>query len=94
MTNDRSPLGFAIVGCGGAARDIARGIDLAEGAHLVAVHDREPSHAAALAAGRLAETGFAAAFHAAPMASTGRFDLGRIDGEDPRFIELVRGAAA
>jgi len=28
------------------------------------------------------------------MASTGRFDLGRIDGEDPRFIELVRGAGA
>ena len=54
MTHDRSPLGFAIVGCGGAARDIARGIDLAEGAHLVAVHDREPSHAAALAAGRTA----------------------------------------
>ena len=54
MTNDRSPLGFAIVGCGGAARDISRGIDLAEGAHLVAVHDREPSHAAALAAGRTA----------------------------------------
>ena len=46
------------------------------------------------AAGRLAQTGFAAAFHAAPMASTGRFDLGRIDGEDARFAELVRGAGA
>ena len=52
MTHDASPLGFAIVGCGGAARDIARGIDLAEGARLVAVHDREPRHATALAAGR------------------------------------------
>jgi len=46
-------------------------------------------------AGRqLAEAGFAAAFHASPVASTGRFDLGRIDGEDPRFSELVRGTAA
>ena len=46
------------------------------------------------AAGRLAEAGFAAAFHAAPMVSTGRFDLGRVDGEDPRFVAHVRGAAA
>ena len=52
MTRAGSPLGFAIVGCGGAARDIARGIDRATGARLVAVHDRESSHAVALAAGR------------------------------------------
>ncbi|MFL5673105.1 MAG: hypothetical protein ACJ77C_13545, partial [Chloroflexota bacterium] len=45
------------------------------------------------AARQLADAGFAAAFHASPMASSHRFDLGRVDGEDPRFIELIRGAA-
>ena len=48
----RSPLGFAIVGCGGAARDLARGIDTAAGARLVAVHDREPDRAVELARDR------------------------------------------
>ncbi|MFL5673104.1 MAG: Gfo/Idh/MocA family protein [Chloroflexota bacterium] len=51
MTSERSSLGFAIVGCGGAARDIAGGIDRAAGARLIAVHDREPRHARELAAG-------------------------------------------
>ena len=41
----------------------------------------------------LAAAGFAAAFHASPVASTGRFDLGRVDGEDAAFADLVRGAA-
>ena len=49
---DRSSLDFAIVGCGGAGRDIARGIDRAKGARLVAVHDREPGRAAELARDR------------------------------------------
>jgi peptidoglycan/xylan/chitin deacetylase (PgdA/CDA1 family) len=48
----------------------------------------------ATAATRLEAEGFAAAFHAAPMASRGRFDLGRIDGEDPRFVAIVAGTAA
>jgi predicted dehydrogenase len=43
------PLGFAIVGCGGAARDIARAIDGTPDAHLVAVHDLDRERAAALA---------------------------------------------
>ncbi|HET9083830.1 MAG TPA: Gfo/Idh/MocA family oxidoreductase [Candidatus Limnocylindrales bacterium] len=54
MTRDERSLGFAIVGCGGAARDIARGIDRAHGARLVAVHDRVPDHAAELATSRAA----------------------------------------
>jgi len=54
MTRDGSSLGFAIVGCGGAARDIARGIDRTADARLVAVHDHVPSHATELAAGRAA----------------------------------------
>lgn len=41
----------------------------------------------------LTEAGFAAAFHASPMPATGRFDLGRVDGEDPGFAQVVRGAA-
>jgi hypothetical protein len=41
----------------------------------------------------LSDGGFAAAFHASPVASTGRFDLGRIDGEEPALPQLVRGAA-
>lgn len=49
MTTARRPLGFAIVGCGGAARDIARAIHAATDATLVAVHDRDPLRAAALA---------------------------------------------
>lgn len=40
----------------------------------------------------LAAAGFSAAFHASPMASAGRFDLGRVDGEDAAFADLVRGA--
>jgi UDP-N-acetyl-2-amino-2-deoxyglucuronate dehydrogenase len=54
VTRDERLLGFAIVGCGGAARDIARGIDRAHGARLVAVHDRVADRAAELAASRAA----------------------------------------
>jgi peptidoglycan/xylan/chitin deacetylase (PgdA/CDA1 family) len=35
---------------------------------------------------------FAAAFHASPRIATGRFDLGRIDAEDPRFERIVSAA--
>jgi hypothetical protein len=42
----------------------------------------------------LAGTGFTAAFHASPREPHGRFDLGRIDGEDPAFAELVRSRAS
>jgi len=48
------------------------------------------SSPAAIAA--LAERGFAAAFHAAPRPAIGRFDLGRVDGEDPAFAAIVAGA--
>ena len=48
----------------------------------------------ATAPARLAEAGFGAAFHAKPTSSAGRFDLGRIDAEDPRFAEIVSGEAA
>ncbi|HET9083829.1 MAG TPA: polysaccharide deacetylase family protein [Candidatus Limnocylindrales bacterium] len=48
----------------------------------------------ATATTELAAAGFGAAFHASPMASTGRFDLGRVDGEDVAFADLIRGAAA
>ena len=44
------------------------------------------------AVSELTEAGFAAAFHASPMASAGRFDLGRVDGEDPRSAQLIRGS--
>jgi predicted dehydrogenase len=50
MTTARRPFGFAIVGCGGAARDIARAIHAATDATLVAVHDVDAGRAAALAA--------------------------------------------
>lgn len=46
----RGSLGFAIVGCGGAGRDLARGIERSGGARLVAVHDRDLERAAELAA--------------------------------------------
>ena len=49
MTVARSPLGFALVGCGGAARDIARAIDATKDAVLVAVHDLDPARATAIA---------------------------------------------
>ena len=41
-------LGFAIVGCGGAALDVARAIDAVPGTVLVAVHDRDASRAEAV----------------------------------------------
>jgi UDP-N-acetyl-2-amino-2-deoxyglucuronate dehydrogenase len=47
-------LGFGIVGCGGAAVDVARAIDAVAGARLVAAHDRVPGNAADLAAPRAA----------------------------------------
>lgn len=43
-------------------------------------------------AARLAEAPFAAAFHASPRTPAGRFDLGRVDGEDPAFSAIVRRA--
>ena len=44
-------------------------------------------------AARLAETAFGAAFHASPRTPAGRFDLGRVDGEDPAFAAILRRAA-
>jgi predicted dehydrogenase len=49
---DNRSLGFAIVGCGGAAQDIARGIDRSGRGRLVAAHDHVPRHAEDLAASR------------------------------------------
>ncbi len=46
------PLGMAIVGCGGAAVDVAQAIDALPGVSLVAAHDRDESRAAALAGPR------------------------------------------
>ena len=51
MTSDE-PLRFAIVGCGGAAADVARAIDATAAATLVGVFDRDPSRAEALASPR------------------------------------------
>ncbi|HET7029455.1 MAG TPA: Gfo/Idh/MocA family oxidoreductase [Candidatus Limnocylindrales bacterium] len=51
-----APLGFALVGCGGAAADLARGIAGVPAARLVAVHDRDPVRAAAVAARHGCET--------------------------------------
>lgn len=48
------PLQLAIVGCGGAAVDVARAIDASAQVTLVAVHDRDPSRAEALARPRSA----------------------------------------
>jgi peptidoglycan/xylan/chitin deacetylase (PgdA/CDA1 family) len=39
---------------------------------------------------RLSEAGVAAAFHASPRTPAGRFDLGRVDGEDAAFPAIVR----
>lgn len=39
---------------------------------------------------RLSAAGFGAAFHASPRAASGRFHLGRVDGEDPAFADSVR----
>jgi peptidoglycan/xylan/chitin deacetylase (PgdA/CDA1 family) len=39
---------------------------------------------------RLSEAPFAAAFHASPRTPAARFDLGRVDGEDPAFAAIVR----
>ncbi len=44
------PLGFGIVGCGGAARDFARGASAAGNAAIVATFDRDRGRAEALAA--------------------------------------------
>jgi predicted dehydrogenase len=49
MTRRGSPFGFGLVGCGGAARDIARGIAATPGARLVAVVDLDPERAATFA---------------------------------------------
>ena len=49
MTRRGSPFGFGLVGCGGAARDIARGIAATPGARLVTVFDLDPERAAAFA---------------------------------------------
>lgn len=43
------PLGIGIVGCGGAALDICRGIDATPGLRLSATYDRNPANAADLA---------------------------------------------
>jgi predicted dehydrogenase len=48
------PLQLAIVGCGGAAVDVARAIDASAHVTLVAVHDRDASRAEALARPRSA----------------------------------------
>jgi UDP-N-acetyl-2-amino-2-deoxyglucuronate dehydrogenase len=45
-------LGFGIVGCGGAALDVARAIDAVKRARVVAAHDRVRDHAMDLAASR------------------------------------------
>jgi predicted dehydrogenase len=45
-------LGFGIVGCGGAALDVARAIDAVPRARVVATHDRARDHAADIAASR------------------------------------------
>lgn len=45
-------LGFGIVGCGGAALDVARAIDVIRGAQVVATHDRALDNAADIAASR------------------------------------------
>jgi len=37
----------------------------------------------------LARAGFGAAFHARPTASTGPWDLGRVDAEDPAFLDTL-----
>jgi predicted dehydrogenase len=44
----RSSFSFGIVGCGGAAVDIARAIDSVDGASLAGVHDRDPARAEAI----------------------------------------------
>ncbi|HET8786225.1 MAG TPA: polysaccharide deacetylase family protein [Candidatus Limnocylindrales bacterium] len=74
--------------------------EIRESAHFLA-HEPRPwafaypyGAADGTAARQLEVATFGAAFHAAPMVSTGRFDLGRIDGEDPRFLEIVRGPVA
>jgi UDP-N-acetyl-2-amino-2-deoxyglucuronate dehydrogenase len=50
VTGRRRSFGFGIVGCGGAAAAVARVLDGARGAALVATLDRDPARAEALAA--------------------------------------------
>jgi predicted dehydrogenase len=54
MTAVGRSFGFGLVGCGGAARDIARGIAATEGARLVAVVDLDHERAGAFAAAHAA----------------------------------------
>jgi UDP-N-acetyl-2-amino-2-deoxyglucuronate dehydrogenase len=70
------PLRLAIVGCGGAALDVARAIDAAAGTVLVAVHDRIAARAEAVARPR------GAAIH--PTLS----GLLRDDGIDAVYVAL------
>jgi UDP-N-acetyl-2-amino-2-deoxyglucuronate dehydrogenase len=48
MTASVGAVRFGIVGCGGAAVDVARAIDAVAGARVVAVHDRDPARADAI----------------------------------------------
>ena len=48
MTSSVNAVRFGIVGCGGAAVDVARAIDAVAGATVIAVHDRDPARAQAI----------------------------------------------
>jgi UDP-N-acetyl-2-amino-2-deoxyglucuronate dehydrogenase len=47
-----TPLGIALVGCGGAARDVADAVDAMDGARIVATYDSEQARATDLAGPR------------------------------------------